>query len=44
MSSRDPVALAARRRKPIQSAMPGTTLGPIEIKAFSNGGVGERFF
>ncbi|MCO5597272.1 hypothetical protein L7F22_051348 [Adiantum nelumboides] len=38
LSKRDYAATAALRRLPIQSAMPGTTLGPIEIKAFSSGG------
>ncbi|KAI5078746.1 hypothetical protein GOP47_0006417 [Adiantum capillus-veneris] len=38
LSKRDLAATAALRRLPIQSAMPGTTLGPIEIKAFSSGG------
>jgi len=39
MSERDPIAAAAQRFRPIQSAMPGTTLGPIQIDAFSGGGV-----
>ncbi|MCO5582764.1 hypothetical protein L7F22_036663 [Adiantum nelumboides] len=39
LSKRDYAATAALRRLPIQSAMPGTTLGPIEIKDFSSGGV-----
>ncbi|CAK9135145.1 unnamed protein product [Ilex paraguariensis] len=34
MSYKDPVAAAAQRYKPIQSAVPGTTLGPIQIDAF----------
>ncbi|XP_057765984.1 putative nitric oxide synthase [Salvia miltiorrhiza] len=38
LSYKDPVAAAARRYKPIQSAVPGTTLGPIRIEAFLNGG------
>ncbi|XP_047316141.1 putative nitric oxide synthase [Impatiens glandulifera] len=38
MSYKDPVAAAARRYKPIQSAVPGTTLGPIQIDAFFGGG------
>ncbi|KAH7437897.1 hypothetical protein KP509_05G094200 [Ceratopteris richardii] len=38
LSKRDYAASAALRRLPIQSAMPGTTLGPIEIKPFSGGG------
>lgn len=39
MSYKDPVAAAARKYKPIQSAVPGTTLGPIQIDAFLGGGV-----
>ncbi|KAL1534898.1 nitric-oxide synthase (NADPH) [Salvia divinorum] len=38
LSYNDPVAASARRYKPIQSAVPGTTLGPIRIEAFLNGG------
>ncbi|KAL2629695.1 hypothetical protein R1flu_014381 [Riccia fluitans] len=38
MAKRDPIAAAGLRRKPIQSAMPGTTLGPIEFEAFSGAG------
>ncbi|KAL8539577.1 hypothetical protein ACS0TY_001257 [Phlomoides rotata] len=38
LSYRDPVAAAARKYKPIQSAVPGTTLGPIQIEAFLSGG------
>ncbi|KAL7253804.1 hypothetical protein ACSBR1_008196 [Camellia fascicularis] len=38
MSYKDPVAAAARKYKPIQSAVPGTTLGPIQIDAFMGGG------
>ncbi|KAL6530275.1 hypothetical protein OROHE_014628 [Orobanche hederae] len=38
LSYNDPVAAAARKYKPIQSAVPGTTLGPIQIEAFLNGG------
>ncbi|KAL3645192.1 hypothetical protein CASFOL_010372 [Castilleja foliolosa] len=38
LSYKDPVAAAARRYKPIQSAVPGTTLGPIQIEAFLSGG------
>ncbi|GJP82281.1 hypothetical protein CLOP_g12516 [Closterium sp. NIES-67] len=38
MASRDIMAAAARRRRPVASAMPGTTLGPICIKAFTGGG------
>ncbi|XP_059624874.1 NO-associated protein 1, chloroplastic/mitochondrial isoform X2 [Cornus florida] len=38
MSYKDPVAAAARKYKPIQSAVPGTTLGPIQIDAFQGGG------
>eukprot|EP00897_Mesotaenium_endlicherianum_P000469 jgi/Mesen1/10422/ME000082S09929 len=37
-----PLAAAAMRRMPIQSAMPGTTLGPIQIKAFAGGGDAGR--
>lgn len=39
MAQRDPAAAAAQRYKPIQSAVPGTTLGPIQIDAFLGGGV-----
>lgn len=39
MAQRDPAAAAARKYKPIQSAVPGTTLGPIQIDAFLGGGV-----
>eukprot|EP00850_Spirogloea_muscicola_P002426 SM000009S23555 [mRNA] locus=s9:741559:745038:+ [translate_table: standard] len=35
---RDVYVLPALRHRPIQSAMPGTTLGPIRIQAFPNGG------
>uniref|UniRef100_A0A2P2K772 CP-type G domain-containing protein n=1 Tax=Rhizophora mucronata TaxID=61149 RepID=A0A2P2K772_RHIMU len=38
MEQRDPAAGAARKYKPIQSAVPGTTLGPIQINAFLGGG------
>ncbi|CAM6112036.1 unnamed protein product [Calypogeia fissa] len=38
MARRDFNASAALRFKPIQSAMPGTTLGPIEFEAFPGGG------
>ncbi|XP_016462499.1 putative nitric oxide synthase isoform X1 [Nicotiana tabacum] len=38
MSYNDPVAATARKYKPIQSAVPGTTLGPIPIDAFLGGG------
>ncbi|KAF8380512.1 hypothetical protein HHK36_027999 [Tetracentron sinense] len=38
MAQKDPVAAAARKYKPIQSAVPGTTLGPIQIDAFLGGG------
>ncbi|KAK9120752.1 hypothetical protein Syun_018369 [Stephania yunnanensis] len=38
MAQKDPVAAAARKYKPIQSAVPGTTLGPIQIDAFFGGG------
>lgn len=37
MAEKDPVAAAAWRYKPIQSAVPGTTLGPIQIDAFQVG-------
>ena len=39
LSYKAPVAAAARKYKPIQSAVPGTTLGPIQIDAFLGGGV-----
>lgn len=39
MAINDPVAASAQRYKPIQSAVPGTTLGPIQINAFLGGGV-----
>ncbi|KAF7824846.1 putative nitric oxide synthase [Senna tora] len=38
MALKDPVAAAAQKYKPIQSAVPGTTLGPIEINAFLGDG------
>ncbi|CAJ2655095.1 putative nitric oxide synthase [Trifolium pratense] len=38
MAFNDPVAAAAQRYKPVQSAVPGTTLGPIPINAFLGGG------
>ncbi|XP_059304982.1 putative nitric oxide synthase [Lycium ferocissimum] len=38
MSYKDPIAASARKYKPIQSAVPGTTLGPIPIDAFLSGG------
>ncbi|KAL5810884.1 hypothetical protein ACOSQ4_027452 [Xanthoceras sorbifolium] len=38
MGERDPVAAMAHKYKPIQSAVPGTTLGPIQIDAFLSGG------
>ncbi|KAL5569907.1 hypothetical protein UlMin_026482 [Ulmus minor] len=38
MAEKDPVAAAAQKYKPIQSAVPGTTLGPIQINAFLGGG------
>ncbi|MQL81105.1 hypothetical protein Taro_013566 [Colocasia esculenta] len=37
MADKDPVAAAARKYKPMQSAVPGTTLGPIQIDAFQGG-------
>ncbi|XP_034203137.1 NO-associated protein 1, chloroplastic/mitochondrial isoform X6 [Prunus dulcis] len=39
MAENDPVAASAQKYKPIQSAVPGTTLGPIQINAFLGGGV-----
>ncbi|KMS98881.1 hypothetical protein BVRB_3g067750 [Beta vulgaris subsp. vulgaris] len=38
MGENDPMAAAAQKYKPIQSAVPGTTLGPIPIDAFFGGG------
>ncbi|XP_034203136.1 NO-associated protein 1, chloroplastic/mitochondrial isoform X5 [Prunus dulcis] len=38
MAENDPVAASAQKYKPIQSAVPGTTLGPIQINAFLGGG------
>ncbi|KAL1136314.1 hypothetical protein V6Z11_A12G231700 [Gossypium hirsutum] len=38
MAQRDPAAAAAQKYKPIQSAVPGTTLGPIQIDPFLGGG------
>ncbi|KAG0475897.1 hypothetical protein HPP92_012738 [Vanilla planifolia] len=38
MAKKDPVAAAAHKYKPMQSAVPGTTLGPIQIEAFQGGG------
>ncbi|KAK9841746.1 hypothetical protein WJX81_000306 [Elliptochloris bilobata] len=35
----DPAALAAARRLPVESAVPGTTLAPIPLRAFAAGGV-----
>nr|POF25443.1 isoform 2 of no-associated protein 1, chloroplastic/mitochondrial [Quercus suber] len=35
---KDPVAAAAQKYKPIQSAVPGTTLSPIQINASLGGG------
>lgn len=43
LSYKDPVAAAARKYKPIQSAVPGTTLGPIQIEAFLGGGVRTEY-
>ncbi|PWZ37184.1 putative nitric oxide synthase [Zea mays] len=34
MAYKDPVAAAAQKYKPIQFAVPGTTLSPIQIEAF----------
>jgi nitric-oxide synthase len=39
MAQKDPAAAAAQKYKPIQSAIPGTTLSPIQINAFLGGGV-----
>lgn len=39
MAINDPVAASAQRYKPVQSAVPGTTLGSIPINAFLGGGV-----
>lgn len=39
MGERDPAAAMAQKYRPIQSAVPGTTLGPIQIDAFLGGGV-----
>ena len=44
MDECDPIAAAAQRFKPIQSTMLGTTLGPIQINAFSGGGVLTHYF
>ncbi|XP_062153755.1 NO-associated protein 1, chloroplastic/mitochondrial isoform X3 [Alnus glutinosa] len=38
MAQKDPAAAAAEKYKPLQSAVPGTTLGPIQINAFLGGG------
>ncbi|KAF3324765.1 nitric oxide-associated protein [Carex littledalei] len=38
MATKDPVAAAAQKYKPMQSAVPGTTLGPIQIDAFLGAG------
>ncbi|KAL6131878.1 hypothetical protein ACLB2K_070251 [Fragaria x ananassa] len=38
MAEKDPVAASAQKYKPIQSAVPGTTLGSIQINAFLGGG------
>lgn len=43
MAQKDPAAAAAQKYKPIQSAVPGTTLGPIQINAFLGGGVGNLY-
>lgn len=43
MAEKDPVAAAAQKYKPIQSAVPGTTLGPIKINAFPGEGVCHSF-
>ncbi|AQK69094.1 NO-associated protein 1 chloroplastic/mitochondrial [Zea mays] len=39
MAYKDPVATTAQKYKPIQSVIPETTLGPIQIEAFLGGGV-----
>jgi hypothetical protein len=39
MAQKDPAAAAAQKYKPIQSAIPGITLSPIQINAFLGGGV-----
>ena len=44
IGQKDPVAAAAQRYKPIQSAVPGTTLGPIQINAFLGGGVSHLYY
>lgn len=41
MAKKNPVAAAAHKYKPMQSAVPGTTLGRIKIEAFQGGGVCE---
>ncbi|XP_077245045.1 P-loop containing nucleoside triphosphate hydrolases superfamily protein isoform X2 [Tasmannia lanceolata] len=38
MAQKDSLAAAAQKYKPMQSAVPGTTLGPIQIDAFQGGG------
>ncbi|KAH0451083.1 hypothetical protein IEQ34_021775 [Dendrobium chrysotoxum] len=38
MAKKNPVAAAAHKYKPMQSAVPGTTLGRIKIEAFQGGG------
>ncbi|PKA60670.1 NO-associated protein 1, chloroplastic/mitochondrial [Apostasia shenzhenica] len=38
MAKTDPIAAAAQKYQPMQSAVPGTTLGPIELEAFQGGG------
>ncbi|ONM01076.1 NO-associated protein 1 chloroplastic/mitochondrial [Zea mays] len=38
MAYKDPVAATAQKYKPIQSVVPGTTLGPIQIESFLGGG------
>ena len=39
MAEKDFAAAAALKYKPVQSAVPGTTLGSIQINAFLSGGV-----
>ena len=43
IGQKDLVAAAAQKYKPIQSAVPGTTLGPIQINAFLGGGVSHLY-
>ncbi|AQK69095.1 NO-associated protein 1 chloroplastic/mitochondrial [Zea mays] len=41
MAYKDPVATTAQKYKPIQSVIPETTLGPIQIEAFLGGGAND---